>query len=99
MDWQGCRCRAIYEMACSVNPDSLAIANEETIKITGFTFDGNNTAFSLITGSGAGINSTKPFKNLIIGNNKFQNMNTTTSGNGVISLLSGETSAGSVQAL
>jgi hypothetical protein len=56
----------------SVVPDATAISNEEVIRIEGFTFDG-----SLITGDrairvqGPGASSSKPFKNLAIGNNKF----------------------------
>lgn len=61
-----------------VDPDSTALANDEIIRITGFTFDGNNATNS--TGNVAVIKAhlshgvTKAFKNLAIGNCKFQNM-------------------------
>src|SRR5262249_38719465 len=58
----------------SVVPDSTAIANSENTKITGFTFDGANTASTLINIQGAsGISDTKPYRYIIIGDNKFQN--------------------------
>ncbi|MFY9560033.1 MAG: hypothetical protein WAQ52_07355 [Terriglobales bacterium] len=58
----------------SVQPDATAIANEENIKITGFTFDGNANAQTLINIQGAsGITGTKPYRYIIIGDNKFQN--------------------------
>ena len=66
-------------------PDATAIANEETIRVEGFTFDGNNAALKLITVTGAGPASSEPFKNLAIGNNTFRNMLAVTSGSGVIS--------------
>src|SRR5262249_26964239 len=31
-----------------ISPDSTAIANDETIKVTGFTFDGSGTGYGLI---------------------------------------------------
>lgn len=64
-----------------VEPDSTAIANSENIKITGFTFDGNNAAQRLFAISGAGVSATVAYKSIIIGNNKFQNV---VSGAGVI---------------
>lgn len=64
----------------SVEPDSTAIANSENIKITGFTFDGNNAAGIFIGIEGAsGINGTKPYRYLLIGDNKFQNASTSLS--------------------
>jgi hypothetical protein len=69
----------------SIVPDGTAIANEETIRVEGFTFDGNNAALNLITVAGAGATSNKPFKNLAIGNNTFRNMLAVTSASGVIS--------------
>jgi hypothetical protein len=69
----------------AVNPDTTAIANDDTIKINGFTFNGNNAALNLITVAGAGASGAKPFTHLIIGDNKFQNTSNTTSGSGVIS--------------
>jgi len=56
-----------------LSPDSTAIANDETIKVTGFTFDGNGSGFALIGINGAPDTGTKPFKNLIITANTFQN--------------------------
>jgi len=64
----------------SVAPDSTAIANGENIKITGFTFDGNNNAAIFIDIQGAsGITGTKPYRYLLIGDNKFQNGNPSSS--------------------
>jgi hypothetical protein len=56
------------------SPDATAIANSENIKITGFTFDGNNTStiFFALNGE-SGITGTKPYRYYVIGNNKFQN--------------------------
>ena len=63
----------------SITPDSTAIANGENIKITGFTFDGASTAQTLINIQGAsGISGTKPYRYVIIGDNKFQNTNPST---------------------
>jgi hypothetical protein len=69
----------------AIAPDATAIANEETIHVEGFTFDGNNTALNLITVRGSGVNDAKPFRNLAVGNNTFRNTGTVTSGSGVIS--------------
>jgi hypothetical protein len=69
----------------SVSPSSTAITNEETFKITGFTFNGNNSALVMLSVNGAGATATKAFKNLIIGNCRFANSGTSTSGAGVIS--------------
>ncbi len=64
----------------SVAPDSTAIANGENIKISGFTFDGNNAASIFIDIQGAsGITGTKPYRYLMIGDNKFQNGNPSSS--------------------
>jgi len=68
----------------SIAPDATAITNNETIRVLGFTFDGNNAALSHINIRGAGATSTVPFRKLIIENNRFKNSGTTTSGNGVI---------------
>ena len=70
-----------------ISPDSTAIADEETIRVEGFTFDGNNTASYHISIWGSGPTATKPFKNLAIGSNRFKNSTTTTSGNGAINSL------------
>ncbi len=60
-----------------ISPDATAIANEETIRVTGITFDGQNTAGSgnlyLISIQGAGALAAKPFKNLAIGNCRLRN--------------------------
>jgi hypothetical protein len=68
-----------------ISPDATAIANEETIRVTGFTFDGSNSALCLVGASGAGVSSSKPFKNLAVGNCRFRNTSNTTSGNGTFS--------------
>ena len=58
----------------SILPDATAVANGETIRIQGFTFDGANTALNLLQIHGAsGITGTKPWQYLIIGYNTFQN--------------------------
>jgi hypothetical protein len=64
--------------AIVIQPDATAITNEETIRIEGFTFDGNGSAGTtgIIRVFGAGVTSRKPFKNLAIGHNRFQNMAT-----------------------
>jgi hypothetical protein len=68
----------------SGQPDAAAIANGETIKIIGFTFDGSNTRDTFIELVGAsGITGTKPYCCYVIGNNRFQN-GTTGSSQGVI---------------
>ena len=71
--------------AISVSPDSTAVNNEETIRVEGFTFDGNNAASYHIEIRGTGATAAKPFKNLAIGNNRFKNSTTVGSGNGAIS--------------
>jgi len=68
----------------SIIPDATAIANEEIVRVEGFTFDGNNLALNLITVEGAGPNDIKPFRNLAIGNNIFKNAKTVNSGSGAI---------------
>jgi hypothetical protein len=60
-----------------ISPDSTAIANDETIKVTGFTFDGSGTGYGLIGISGAPDTGTKPFKNLIITGNTIRNTGST----------------------
>jgi hypothetical protein len=71
-------------MAISINPDAGAITNEETIRVEGFTFDGNNNTQMLFGVVGADASSNKPFKNLAIGNCRFRNMSNVTSSNAVI---------------
>jgi hypothetical protein len=64
----------------SVIPDLTAIANSQSAKITGFTFNGAGTAQTLINIQGAsGITGTIPYRNIIIGDNKFQNNSPTSS--------------------
>jgi len=64
----------------STTPDLIAVANGQSIKITGFTFDGGSTASALINIQGAnGITGTIPYRNIIIGDNKFQNANPSSS--------------------
>jgi hypothetical protein len=64
----------------SLIPDATAIANSENIQITGFTFDGANSSGTLINIQGAsGISGTKPYRYIIIGDNKFQNANPSSS--------------------
>lgn len=70
----------------AINPDSTAIANEEVIQVSGFTFDGSNSAINFIHINGAGASATKPFKNLVITSNTFQNSGTGTSGAGVMDI-------------
>jgi hypothetical protein len=75
-----------------ISPDSTAIANDETIKVTGFTFDGAATGYALIGIYGAPDTGTKPFKNLIIATNKFQNTGSSSGqGNTCIYNFSGQT--------
>jgi hypothetical protein len=68
-----------------ISPDSTAIANSETIKVSGFTFDGAGTGYALISVTGASDSGTKPFKNLIVTGNTFQNVGSTSgTGNNAI---------------
>lgn len=70
--------------AILIQPDSTAITNEEMIRVEGFTFiDSSNYMIQVV---GAAASATKPFKNLAIGNNRFKDGTTTTSGSGVISI-------------
>lgn len=57
-----------------ISPDSTAIANDEIIRVSGFTFDGAGTGYALLAIKGAPDTGTKPFRNLIIDGNMFQNM-------------------------
>jgi hypothetical protein len=67
-----------------IQPDSTAIANDEAIRVEGFTFDGGNSALNLVKVYGAGASASKPFRNLVIGKNKFKNSGTVTSGSGAV---------------
>ena len=69
--------------AISIEPDSTALSNAETIKITGFTFDGNNSALVILNATTSG-SLTHSF-NIVIGDNRFKNNSTVTSNNGAIS--------------
>jgi hypothetical protein len=71
------------QILMQIAPDSTAIANEEIIRVTGFTLDGNNTALVLVKVFGAGSSSVKPFKNLAFGDCRFRNTSNVTSSNGV----------------
>lgn len=65
-------------------PDATSIANSDSIKITGFSFNGNNTAGIFLHLQGeSGITGTKPYRYYVIGNNIFKNQVAGTS-NGVI---------------
>jgi hypothetical protein len=57
----------------TISPDSTAIANSENIKVTGFTFNANNSAAVMLQIDGAGPTGTKPHRNVIIGDNRFKN--------------------------
>lgn len=75
-----------------ISPDATAIANEETIKVAGFTFDGNGSGYGLIGINGAPDAGTKPFKNLIITGNKIGNTGSTSGqGNTCIYNFTGQT--------
>jgi hypothetical protein len=64
----------------SAAPDSTAISNSENIKITGFTFNGAGSSQTLLSLQGAsGITGTKPYQYYIIGDNKFENNNPSSS--------------------
>lgn len=67
-------------MVC-VMPDLSAITGSQNIKITGFTFNGNNSGYGLVWVYGSGYNASLPYRNIIIGNNTFENTGTT-GGNG-----------------
>jgi hypothetical protein len=62
-------------------PDSMAISNNETIRVSGFTFDGNNSLLAFIKGDMSG---TTPLQKLIIDNNRFKNASMTLGNNGTI---------------
>lgn len=73
----------------AITPDATAVTNEELIKISGLTLNGGHTtpgtgSLQLIAITGAGASGTKPFKNLAIGDCKFTNTATATSGAGAI---------------
>lgn len=57
----------------TISPDSTAIANSENIKVSGFTFNANNSAAVMMQIIGANATGTKPHRNVIIGDNRFKN--------------------------
>jgi hypothetical protein len=61
-----------------ISPDSTVLTNEEVIQVSGFTLDGNDSAWHLISIDGPGAASSKPFKKLVIGNNRLQSTGTST---------------------
>jgi hypothetical protein len=67
-----------------IAPDATALANEETIEVNGFRFDGNAACPYMIEAHGAGASASKAFKNLIIRNCLFRNGITSLSSTGVI---------------
>jgi len=64
---------AALSPAINIVPDATAIANEEVIRLSGFTFDGTNTVTQFINVRGASPSGTKPWRYLIIDHNKFAN--------------------------
>jgi len=67
--------RGAGAQAIAILPDTTAIAGEETIRVEGLTLDGDNSIGyqGLIYVQGGGTTS-KPFKNLAVGNCRFQNV-------------------------
>ena len=64
----------------TTTPDATSISNGDNIKITNFTFDGGGSSVILIDISGAsGVSGTKPYRNILIGDNTFQNHNPSSS--------------------
>jgi hypothetical protein len=57
----------------SIQPDATAIANEETIRLSGFTFDAAGTSAGILQIVGAGPTSVKAFKRLIVETNRLKN--------------------------
>jgi hypothetical protein len=78
------RSGTVADPIISIKPDVVAIANEETIRVDGFTFDGADRSLVVISVTGAGANSVKPFRNLVIGNNAFRNSQTSANFNGAV---------------
>jgi hypothetical protein len=67
-----------------IAPDATVIANDEVIRVEGFTFDGNNAAPIHISVQGTGATATKAFNNLAIGKCTFKNSTTPSGSNGAI---------------
>lgn len=63
-----------------IQPDNTAILNEETIRVTGVTLDGANASYIGIQIAGPGATSSKPFKNLALGELRIKNISTTSGG-------------------
>ncbi len=59
--------------AIQISPDSTAQANEEVIRVEGFTIDGAETRYQHIQVNGCWSKCEQAFKNLAIGNNRFKN--------------------------
>lgn len=57
----------------TISPDSTTIANDDIVKVTGFTFNANNSAAVMMQINGAGALDTKPFNKLVVGDNRFKN--------------------------
>lgn len=58
--------------AIEIDPDSTVVANDETIRVEGFTFDAGGSGPPINVNS-VGTTATKPFKNLVIGKNRIRN--------------------------
>lgn len=58
-----------------ISPDATTISSSHNIKINGFTFDGNSNTNQIMTVGGAGQSGTKPWRYIIITNNRFKNTN------------------------
>ena len=57
-------------------PDSTVVANDEIVRVEGFTFDGGGASQMFIDVECVGTTQTKAFKNLVIGKNLFRNSST-----------------------
>jgi hypothetical protein len=67
-----------------IHPDATTIANDHTIRVTGFDFSGNNTALNILQLIGSKINASKPYRGVAVGNNRFRNTSNQTGNSGVI---------------
>lgn len=66
----------------TIRPDATVLSNNEVIKVSGFTFDGGNSASQFIRVENSSF--TTPFRKLMIGDNRFQNSSTSSSSAGVV---------------
>ena len=57
-------------------PDATVIANDEIIRVAGFTFDGENTATRTLQVNATNATTSKAFNKLVIENNRFKNLST-----------------------